>query len=82
MITKDIRFYVDFNEVKDSRVEDYLLSTLEDIKVSLVNCSEEEKFRTLQGKAQAYSEILKEIDGAKDNLIALRQPKKDMSKSF
>ena len=81
MITKDIRHYTDFNDVKDTRVEEYLQSMLEDIKVSLVNCSEEDKFRTLQGKAQAYTEILKEIDGAKDSLIALRQ-QKDMSKAF
>lgn len=81
-LTNDYRFWSELHDLKDSRIEEYLIETLDTIKNQLINTTDIEKIRVLQGKAQLLFEIMNNIEKAHDKLVDLKKDKTNMSKVF
>lgn len=79
---KDFTTLKELHDIKDTRLEEYLIGCLDELKVQLVNCSEDETFRILQGKARAYSDLLKDIEQAYEDMLKSKKTQINMSKAF
>jgi hypothetical protein len=75
---------IELNDLKDTKVYEYLAEELNEMKIKLMLSSDQQQMPILQGRAQMLYDILNTIDQAYDRMVEMRSTKNSisMSKSF
>jgi len=81
-VITDIRLLSELNELQGTRVIEWLQARMVTASVGMINANDDRTCAIQAGRCRELTEIIKEIEGAKEEYEKQRHPKANMSKAF